>query len=466
MCTSHLPHQTNTHFIKKKPMERREFIKKSVATAASAAIPYILPSGRLFAKTTAELADHVVYVLFAGGVRQQESALGLYLSGSQDVDIGGNIMYNMMNGAPPDRKIVYGTTTGNEPTGSQPIPKLLSQTLQQQGTLFREVQAVNGGHYGGLTSLLTGNRATAQGLKVRPLQPTIFEYLRKHRGFKASDTWFVGNGIGNSLPLLNSSDHSEYGLNYGGNFVAPGITFGGDGRDVLSNAKVYHPQEELEHIVKMREYLNNTFRIKNGEVAGISNTEAEKDNIKRFIRDTFTLLDGPGIDRPPVGGGGDLNNIAYAAHVMKWFKPRITVVNLSNVDGCHSNFSGYLRSLHRADHGVGWLWNYIQTQIPEMSGKTIMIATPECGRNLNPNPIQDENDWYAFDHSGDYNTSRVFTTMVGPNVPSNLTVGSETNRVGLTTDNVLTIADIFGVKQDVANAGLVDGASRSLFDRI
>ena len=448
-------------------MKRREFVIKAGLTAAgSIAAPYILPSGRLFARTNAELADHVVYVLFAGGVRQQEAVLQQYLAGSQGVDIEGNIMYNMLNGQAPDRKIVYGTTPAGQPTGSLPIPQLLSQTLESQGLLFPEVQAVQGGHYGGLTSLLTGNRSIAQGLKVRPNMPTVFEYLRRHRGFKASDVWFVGSGIGNSFPLLNSSNHPEYGTEFGANFVAPSITFGSEGIDILSNAKVYHPQEELEPMAKMREFLNNTFRIKNGEIQGIRNDEDEKEKIKKFIREIFAKQSSGGVARPPGGGGGDLNTLSYAAEVLKYFKPKILVVNLTNVDGCHSNFSGYLRALHRADHGVGWLWKYIQEEIPEMAGKTIMMATPECGRNLKPNPILDENDWKAFDHSGDYNTSRVFSMMVGPNVPVGLRVGSESNRVGRTTDNVLTIAEIFGVKDAVANAGYIDTGARSLFDRI
>lgn len=448
-------------------MKRRDFVKKTVLTGlGSAAFPYILPSGRLFAKTNAELADHVVYVLFAGGVRHQEATLQRYLADSQGLNIEGNIMYNMMNGIAPDRKIVYGTTPAGEPDGSLPIPKILSQSLQSQGLLFPEVTAQNGGHYGGMTSLLTGNRSVAQGLKVRPNSPTIFEYLRRHRGFKASDTWFVGSGIGNSFPLLNSSNHPQYGTGFGANFVAPSVTFGADGQQVLSNAKVYHPQEELEPIQKMRAFLNNTFRIKNGEVDGIRNDEEEKARIKTFIKEIFEKKQSGGLARPPILDNGDLLTVSYAAEVLKYFKPKFLVLNLTAVDGCHSNFSGYLRSLHRADHAVGWLWDYIQNQIPEMAGKTILLTTPECGRNEKPNPIQDENDWYAFDHSGDFNTSRIFTMMAGPNIPKNMIVGSEANRVGRATDNVLTIADIFGIKDAVQSAGFMDAQSQSLFSRI
>jgi hypothetical protein len=448
-------------------MKRKEFIKKVGLTAAGTiAMPYILPSGRLFARTNADLAEHVVYVLFAGGVRQQESVLKQYLDASQGVNIQGNIMYNFFEGAAPDRKIVYGNTPSGGQPGSQPIPKILNSTFEKQGLIFPEVQAVNGGHYGGLTSLITGNRATAQGLKVRPVNPTIFEYLRRHRGFSASDVWFVGSGIGNSVPLLNSSDKTGYGTKYGANFFAPGITFGGAGRDVLSDARSYHPQEELEPINKMRQFLNNTFKVENGEIDGIKNTEDEKQNIKNFVKDVFNKQSSGNIDSPPGGGGGDMNTIAYAAQMMKWFKPKITVLNLTNVDGCHSNFTGYLRALHRADHGVAWLWKYIQNNIPEMAGKTIMINTPECGRNLNPNPIQDENDWFAYDHSGDANTNRIWTTMLGPNVPQNLKVGSETNQKGISTDNVVTIAEIFGIKDQVKAAGFIDNNARSLFDRV
>ena len=51
-------------------MKRRDFIKKTALTAATAiAAPYILPTGRLFAATGARVVNHVVYVLFAGGIR-------------------------------------------------------------------------------------------------------------------------------------------------------------------------------------------------------------------------------------------------------------------------------------------------------------------------------------------------------------------------------------------------------------
>ncbi|MDP7430300.1 MAG: hypothetical protein QGG97_01995, partial [Flavobacteriales bacterium] len=116
-------------------MKRRKFISNVVkASTASIVMPYILPTGRLFAATGSQMADHVVFVLFAGGLRQQETVLQRYLDDSQGVNFPGNIMYNLFDGAPPTDKIVYGSDGAVPGLGDVPIPKILNQTFQQQGT--------------------------------------------------------------------------------------------------------------------------------------------------------------------------------------------------------------------------------------------------------------------------------------------------------------------------------------------
>lgn len=446
-------------------MKRKEFIKKSTLTIGAGIVaPYILPSGRLFARTGTEKAEHVVMVMFAGGVRQQESILGRYLEDSQGVNgAAGNIMPNLFNGNAPTKKVVYGLDIPGQTKGSDPIPRLLSDSLANKGMVFNEVRAQSAGHYVGLNTLLTGSLGTAQGLKTRPVSPTIFEYLRKHRGFKATDCWFVGNGIGNSTPLLNSSNHANYGLDFGANMFIPPITFGSYGRNILSNSKAYS-NNELAPMYEMKNFLNNSFALEDSRQTTIKNTDDERTHIKEFMRGIYTKQSLGQIAMPPAASSGDAFNVAYAAEILKEFKPKMLAVNISEVDGCHSNFTGYLRSLHRADHITAWLYDYIQTNIPEMKDNTIFIVAPECGRNLNPNPILDENDWVAFDHS-DANALRVWSLMVGKNVPK-MSVGSEGNPIGRLTDLVPTIADIFGVYDDVMNAGYIDPSAMSQFMRV
>ncbi len=443
-------------------MKRSTFIKRTSAAAAAAFVaPYILPSGRLFASSGRgnQLAGHVVFVLFAGGVRQQESVLQRYLDDSQGQPYAGNILYNMLNGAPPTQKIVYGTGFG----GIDPIPAILGNPLQSQGTLFPEMRAVSSGHYGGLNSLLQGNTVYTQGLKQKPVNPTIFEYLRRHSGLPASKVWFVGNTIGNSVPLLNYSEHPAYGPHYGANFFAPNITFGTLGDQYLSNAKIYHPTDQLAPMYEMKAFLDNSFQNAGNEPPQLGNTFDEKQSIKAFMKSMFEKTQAGTIAHPPVHDSGDLQTMGYACELIKWFEPALTVVNMSAVDGCHSNFTGYLAALHRADHAVGHLWDFIQSQVPGMANDTVIIASPECGRNDQPNAIKDQNDWYSYDHS-DLNSLRIFSMMAGPNIPNNTVVGSAINPIGSAVDMVPTIAEILGIKSEVLGAGLLAPSATSLFD--
>lgn len=445
-------------------MNRRDFFNKAgITTAGAIALPHILPSGRLFARTNTPKADYVVLVMFAGGVRQQESVMQRYLEDSQGVSgAAGNIMPNIFKGDFPTKKIVFGTDPAGGTKGAEPIPRLLNQSFEEMGMVFKEMNAQSAGHYVGLNTLITGNRSVSQGLKVRPQAPTIFEYLRRHAGFKATDNWFICNTLGNSYPLLNSSTNKDYGLQYGGNMFAAPYTFGSAGREVLGNAKPYS-QSDLAPMYFMKNFLDQSFALSKDKMLSIQNTEEERTQIKEFIRSVYQRQTAGQIVKPPVMDNGDAVNISYAAEVLRYFKPKMLAVNLSGVDGCHSNFTGYLRSLHRADHAVGWLWSYIQS-IPEMAGKTTMIIAPECGRNLEPNPILDQNDWYAYDHS-DANALRVWTAMAGPNTPV-ASIGSESNPVGRLTDIIPTIADIFGIYDEVMAGGYIDPLAKSLYRRI
>ena len=119
-----------------------------------------------------------------------------------------------------------------------------------------------------------------------------------------------------------------------------------------------------------------------------------------------------------------------------------------------------------ADHAVGHIWDFIQNNVPEMAGKTAIVVMPEHGRNLDPNPILDENDWGSFDHNSDTNSRRIWSMMAGPNIDANKIVGSEAVPKGDATDCVPTIAEILGFKSDVISAGLLDVDALSLFDRI
>ena len=454
-------------------MKRREFIKKIGLTAAGAIMsPYILSKGRSFARTNSAYAEHVVLVMFAGGVRHQEAALQGYLHLGQGANIptlnnlnnGGNIMPNIFNGAAPDpllTPIVYGTGSG-----TSPIPPILlpSNSIQTKGTLFKEVRTYSGGHYGGWTNLLQGNSVSSQGLRQKPVYPTLFEYVRRELGVPASKVWFVGSGIGASLPLLNYSEHPNYGSKYGANFFAPSVTFGTPGKNWYEDAKVYHPDDELAPIFKMKYFLDNSFANVGKPLPDLRNTEAEKYEISQFMKSMYTKTTSGTVVMPPGTSNGDAKTVGYTCELIKQFKPTLTVLNLNAVDTCHSNYTEYLKALHAADHSVGFLWDYITTQIPGMdASNTVMIVTPECGRDLNANPIKDVNNYYAYDHS-DANSQRAFASLIGGNVPAGLVKGDELTQIGLTTNVVPTVAEILGIKASVMGAGFLTPGTQSFYD--
>src|SRR5437773_12407939 len=123
-------------------MRRRDFVKKvGAATAGAFVVPYLLPSGRLFAATGVRRANHVVFCLFAGGVRNLESI--------QKAE--GNLMRTMLSGTEAITADIAGDMT---PLPSSPLP----QSLQTYGTLFKNFKYGSGptGHYNGHTCAITG----------------------------------------------------------------------------------------------------------------------------------------------------------------------------------------------------------------------------------------------------------------------------------------------------------------------
>lgn len=160
-------------------MNRRKFVKKAaLATAGVYAIPYLLPSGRLFAATGTRLVNHVVLCMYAGGMRNIE--------GWQKAE--GNLMPNMF--------------AGNENISSDILPGLdavpspvLTSPLENFGTLFKEMRYGSGpaGHFQGHTTVITG-AYTDYNIKFD--QPTahatLFEYYRRHNSPANSTQVLVG----------------------------------------------------------------------------------------------------------------------------------------------------------------------------------------------------------------------------------------------------------------------------------
>jgi len=434
-------------------MDRRKFIKNAGLTAAGALVsPYILPSGTLFRSSGTRLVDHVVFVLFAGGIRNQESVKQQYLVG-QGMNTSGNIMENMLTGSAPSSNLLYNRWD-----------KIQSNSLASQGVLFPEMRYKMGptGHYNGHTVAMTGNYTeTGLNLNINPEFPTIFEYYRKHNdpAKSAKLAWWISEGLG-PYPSLNYSRHQDYGAMYGANYLRPASVVNSLGQKYFADASAFQP-DDVSKIKELKNFLDNNFDKQAQDLPGIINTREDKEEIKKFLTDIVKGVE-PVEFAMPSGTSteeltGDLINISAAWKVLEKFKPELTVVNTFNLDVCHSDFSKYMNFLHKADYGVGWLWNKIQSD-PVMGNNTIMICLPEHGRNLEPNTLVDQNGLRAFDHTNDENSREVFSLIVGPPgvIKQGVEFGTSSSPIGESIDIVPTIAYILGFNNEIPS-GMLSG---------
>ncbi len=426
-------------------MKRRSFLKKSSLLAASTfAAPYLLPTGRLFARTASRRVNHVVFCLYAGGVRNMESV-------HQNE---GNLMPALFAGA----------KSSNPGLDSMPASPFM-QPLEKMGTLFKEFRYKEGptGHFNGHTVAVTGRYTdTGLNLKQNPEYPTIFEYYLKHNSPSqtAQNAWWISNSLG-PYPALNYSRHPSYGPMFGANHITPTMLISPDVYPAIGKPKQFQFHEE-EAVSKVRDFLNKNFDKQAGQVGlGINNEAADAKRIADFIQNLIDRgLSGEFLN--PLGvpltlANNDIFTTLFAEEVIKEFKPELLTVNMTDVDVCHQDFSEYCNNLQKADYAVAHLWDTIQ-QTPGMANDTVMIIVPEHGRNLQPNSIRDIYGRFAVDHTGDATSREIFCMVIGPDnlIQQDKVVGTPSNPVGESIDVVPTIATLLGFDADIPS-GLLPG---------
>jgi len=426
-------------------MKRRKFIRNlGLGTAATIGVPYLLPSGRLFAASGARKANHVVFCLFAGGVRNLESVH------KND----GNLMPYTLKGTEGISSDII--------SGINFVPPNTGITLQQQGTLYKEFRMKYGptGHYGAHATAMTGVY-TGENLNINanPQYPTIFELYRKHNSpsMSAKNAWWVSNSLG-AYAHLNYSTYAGYGADFGANYIQPASIISQEGFDNLGNSRIYNNTEE-EKIKALRGFCDAHFSSQyNGAANSITNTEEDKIEIEAFINQCFIEAAAGQFNDPwGIGGGlynNDMQTVNFAEKIIQEYKPELLVVNMQDVDIAHSNFTLYANNIQKADYALAHLWNTIQNT-PGMAEDTILIAMPEHGRNQDGNGLYDGYGREALDHTNDDYSREIFSLILGP---SGVVVQDQVfpQEKGESIDIVPTIANVLGFDNDIPG-GLLNG---------
>jgi hypothetical protein len=381
--------------------------------------------------------NHVVFCLFAGGVRNLESV-------HQDL---GNLMPALLPGA-------ASTIDGLDPVPQSVHPNL----LQNEGTFFKEFRYANGptGHYNGHTVALTGVYTnTGLNLRTNPEYPTIFEYYLKHNSpaVTARNAWWISNSLG-PYPALNYSSYPGYGPMFGANHLAPTALLSPEIFSVVGTPKQFQFHEE-ERIGQMRDFLNLNFdKAALAGGLGNHNTPEDAEAIRTFLQQMIDKGLSGGFQQP-LGipfqqASNDIYTILFAEEVIQAFQPELLVVNMTDVDACHQNFTAYCSSLRKSDYAVAHLWNTIQNT-PGMANDTMLVIAPEHGRNLDSNTVRDVYGRYGVDHTGDPTSREIFAMILGPDgvINKNQLIGTPSVPVGESIDLVPTMAEALGFRTNM-----------------
>ena len=417
-------------------MNRRKFLNKTAKYTVATAVPFILPSGRLFAATGNAKVKHVVFCLFAGAIRTWESI------DKKD----GNLMRNTLHGNE--------TISNDIAEGIQIMPKLMDQPLQQFGTLFKKFRYENNVtlHYNAHAAAVTGKYYNAIELMKPIKHPSIFEYFRKHSPFGdlGLNTWWVSDQ-GGPFPYLQYSKHPLYGYEYAANMIQPTSLFKFPFADPLSSSDE-DKVKTLSNLIKSRQQTKDTVSTPR------LNKEEDRERLRQFILKTHNknfsskLQLWDDLDAKLIND--DMITMFTACNILNEFKPNLLVLNMQDSDIAHSNFTDYCNNLHRADYALAKMWKTIQDD-PDLKDNTVLIAVPECGRNVTHNSLIDAYGRFAVDHTGDELSKQMFCLIAGP--PDIVQQNKVVNDVyGTSIDIVPTIAHLFGFHQMIPS-DLLDG---------
>jgi hypothetical protein len=423
-------------------MNRRSFIHKTaLATTGVFAAPYILPSGRLFARTGTQIAEHVVFCLFSGGVRRLESI---------DME-GGNLMPNMLNGALTTK---FDSILSKKPELYQ---KQTATCMENEGTLFKNFKSAHISHFNADVAALTGvNPTSSIDYQKHIRYPTIFEYFRKHSGASADEAWWVSTQADPYL-TLNYSEDTNYGKQYGANVLQRSLF---DNQTLINPCEINKAIYDSNKIPKNAEAELATFFAKNFDkkilLDSIENNEIDSTKFDLFFKSMYSKFDAPqtqlwGLEMYDNASGKnkdrrlDMFNVALAEEVIKTFKPKLLVVDMNRVDVGHTNYTKYCANLNYADYALNHLWQTIQAD-PTMKNNTVLIVAPEHGRDENKynDGLLDDFGYAPLQHedkSPSSMTRDVFCMMVGKGIKMN----NKPTAQRYTIDIAPTIAEILGL---------------------
>ncbi len=338
-----------------------------------------------------------------------------------------------------DRKIIVVACAGIRreetfhKTGLGNIPHLYRELLPQSVfyPFIRNAGATS--HYNTISSILTGNwqRLDDWGA-TSPVNPTLFEYLRKRMKLSQDNAWLISSNKA-LTSRIGASSMRDFGPRYGANVIFP--------KQLLINAVIRaasqgHPEHSADRAAMQLELQAILQHADNYDGLGWSVFGDEpvldlpmQSSMQKAIEDLVRT-------NAPVTG--DEFTFLVSAEVMRRFAPSLLVITFSDVEVAHfGSYSMHLAGIRTMDRLVHELWNLVQSN-PSYSGRTTLFVLPEFGRDFDGSSTNGFFNHRAIDDS----TCLTWLMCIGEAAKSPDVVERQVQHI----DIVPTIAGLFGIR--------------------
>ncbi len=448
------------------PTDRRTFLRGLAAGLTGAAAGPFIRTRKARALGTGFNTEHVILVAFGGGARRSEC---LYHQ-------SGLVLPHLFGAGVADEPLID-TDLFPRQVCSSLTPT--ASGLLAEGVLGPDLTYAEGptNHFQGQAALLCGAyNNLPDTFASRPEAPTLFEYLRKHNGLRATDVWALPHANDAEWGLSHST-HPAYGAELGGTLISPVVSmvpvFGAvatgnwSWTDPLTwpGSLPNDPSKE-DAVTRLRQRLDalGPARASGQSLLAEDERQAVTSFLRRWYADSsaaeFRLPDWPVLVDDGYGciPSGDIHTMATVEAVLKEFRPRLIFTSHFDPDRAHIDYNRYLTGLKVADASLRVLWEHIQAD-PDLASRTTLIAVPEHGRDTEGNGLApDRYGRLPVDHArSDLTNREIFLFAWGPDFKE----GAVLSKSWETIDVSMTIAALLGVdsplEETVSGMGLRAG---------
>jgi len=302
--------------------------------------------------------------------------------------------------------------------------------IAAEGVVYPRVDVRNNGHYGSTVSILTGSWEVF-GIRenARPVEPTLFEHVRKSTGLSASDVWLSTSGADQETNYAFSSA-AGYGARYGANLIGGEGIFNAEFRQLVvgtGGLRRVDPGEEAL-LASLRGAMRMPAETTDG--SGLQNDPEALARIESYILDELrggaSEITGP--------GASDAKAMHVARNLLSIFRPRLLGVTLNDADIAHGSYNDYVTVIRRNDDELGRLFDAVRGDA-ELAATTALFVLPEFGRD------RDFNARRGLDHGdGSDDLNQVTLVAWGPDFKRGKVDSHEVRAI----DVAPTIVSLFG----------------------